>query len=163
MDMKIGIDIGGTKCAVVLGNEREILKRIEFPTTTCEETLANILKTVEEIGEALFDSCESLMYVTLPQNLDTLPTRTFQNCALLAIITLPDSIRVIEENVFYSCASLGRVDLPKSLIKIGKESFFDCPSLSKVVYPYSAVRFMGVTVEEGNDELFAALQCAEVE
>ena len=51
MDMKIGIDIGGTKCAVVLGNEKEVLKRIEFGTTTCEETLEKILKTVEEIGE----------------------------------------------------------------------------------------------------------------
>ena len=57
--MKIGIDIGGTKCAVVLGNEKEILKRIAFPTTTCEETLANILKTVEEIGagDAIGISC----------------------------------------------------------------------------------------------------------
>ena len=94
---------------------------------------------------------------------ETLPARTFQNCASLAFITLPDSIRVIEENVFYCCAALGRVDLPKSLIKIGKASFFDCPSLTKVVYPYSAVRFMGVTVEEGNDALYAALQCAEAE
>ena len=51
MGMKIGIDIGGTKCAVVLGNEKEILKRIEFGTTACEETLEKILKTVEEIGE----------------------------------------------------------------------------------------------------------------
>ena len=55
------------------------------------------------------------------------------------------------------------MDLPKSLIKIGKASFFDCPSLTKVVYPYSAVRFMGVTVEEDNDALYAALQCAEAE
>ena len=51
MRMKIGIDIGGTKCAVVLGNEKEVLKRIDFGTTTCEETLEKILKTVEEIGE----------------------------------------------------------------------------------------------------------------
>lgn len=49
--MKIGIDIGGTKCAVVLGNEKEIVKRIEFPTTSCDETLANILKTIETIGK----------------------------------------------------------------------------------------------------------------
>ena len=27
--MKIGIDIGGTKCAVVLGDEKQIIKKIK--------------------------------------------------------------------------------------------------------------------------------------
>ncbi len=49
--MKIGIDIGGTKCAVVLGDESHIEKKIRFATTNCEDTLANIVKAVSEIGE----------------------------------------------------------------------------------------------------------------
>ena len=49
--MKIGIDIGGTKCAVVLGDDTHVVKKIKFPTTTCEETLKNIVRAVEEIGE----------------------------------------------------------------------------------------------------------------
>ena len=49
--MKIGIDIGGTKCAVVLGDDTHVEKKIKFPTTTCEETLKNILHAVSEIGE----------------------------------------------------------------------------------------------------------------
>ena len=28
--MKIGIDIGGTKCAVVIGDETQIVKKIKF-------------------------------------------------------------------------------------------------------------------------------------
>ena len=36
----IGIDIGGTKCAVVLGNERgEIVRKLRFPTQGRDETL----------------------------------------------------------------------------------------------------------------------------
>lgn len=50
--MKIGIDIGGTKCAVVLGDETGIMKKIKFPTTTCEETIAKIIEAAESIGEA---------------------------------------------------------------------------------------------------------------
>ncbi len=47
----IGVDIGGTKCAVVLGNDKpEILKRISFPTRTNagpEQALEKILEAVD--------------------------------------------------------------------------------------------------------------------
>lgn len=49
--MKIGIDIGGTKCAVVLGDENGIVNKIKFPTTTYAETMAHILEAVASIGE----------------------------------------------------------------------------------------------------------------
>ena len=49
--MKIGVDIGGTKCAVVLGDENGIVKKIKFPTTTYEETIQNIINAIREIGE----------------------------------------------------------------------------------------------------------------
>lgn len=58
--MFTGIDIGGTKCAVTLGNERgEVLKKIKFKTTSMEETLNNIIAAVEKLGcgEAIGISC----------------------------------------------------------------------------------------------------------
>lgn len=57
--MKIGVDIGGTKCAVVLGDEERIVKKIRFATTSCEETIKNIIKAIEEIGtgDAIGISC----------------------------------------------------------------------------------------------------------
>ncbi len=48
----MGIDIGGTKCAVVIGNEDKILKKIRFDTTNKEETILNILSAVEQLGTA---------------------------------------------------------------------------------------------------------------
>ena len=50
--MKIGVDIGGTKCAVVLGDENGIVKKIKFPTTTYEETIQNIINAIREIGKS---------------------------------------------------------------------------------------------------------------
>ena len=48
----IGIDIGGTKCAVVLGNEKgEILKKERFDTTDRDATLDKIMSTVLSMGE----------------------------------------------------------------------------------------------------------------
>jgi len=52
-DLLIGIDIGGTKCAVVLGGPKpEILDRIEFPTKTeegPEQAIINIENAVKDI------------------------------------------------------------------------------------------------------------------
>ena len=49
--MKIGVDIGGTKCAVVLGNEQGIVKKIKFQTKSCDETVADIIAAIGQIGE----------------------------------------------------------------------------------------------------------------
>ena len=52
-DLLIGIDIGGTKCAVVLGNTvPEILDRVEFPTDSeagPEQTINRIETAIRNI------------------------------------------------------------------------------------------------------------------
>ena len=49
--MKLGIDIGGTKCAVVLGDENGIVKKIRFATTDYHETMENIRAAIREMGD----------------------------------------------------------------------------------------------------------------
>ena len=50
----IGIDIGGTKCAVVKGNlELGVTEKIRFETTSLDETLKNIFDAVEKMMPAL--------------------------------------------------------------------------------------------------------------
>ena len=47
----IGLDIGGTKCAVIESDaEGRIIQSISFPTMGVSETLENIYKTIEKIG-----------------------------------------------------------------------------------------------------------------
>ena len=51
--MYIGIDIGGTKCAVVYGDEKgNIVSKERFDTTNVNETLDNIFSAVERCGKA---------------------------------------------------------------------------------------------------------------
>ncbi len=46
----IGIDIGGTKCAVVRGDENgTVLKKLRFPTTDKEQTLEEIIRAAGEL------------------------------------------------------------------------------------------------------------------
>lgn len=50
--MLIGVDIGGTKSAVTLGDRAgNILKKIRFATTDCKETVEKILKCARELAE----------------------------------------------------------------------------------------------------------------
>ncbi len=56
----IGIDIGGTKCAVVLGNDGgKIHKKVKFPTGDWESTCARIIQEIANMGsfEAIGISC----------------------------------------------------------------------------------------------------------
>ena len=48
--MRIGVDIGGTKCAVVLGDENGIVSKIRFETTTKDETIQNIINAIKKLG-----------------------------------------------------------------------------------------------------------------
>lgn len=45
----VGLDIGGTKCAVVRGAGDRIDQKIRFETTNREETLSGLFKAVEEL------------------------------------------------------------------------------------------------------------------
>ena len=48
--MKIGVDIGGTKCAVVCGDENGIARKIRFETKSKDETIARIIEAIRELG-----------------------------------------------------------------------------------------------------------------
>ncbi len=51
--MYIGVDIGGTKCAVTSAdNSGKIIDKIKFPTTNYEETIHNIINFVRQLGTA---------------------------------------------------------------------------------------------------------------
>ena len=50
MEMYLGIDIGGTKCALVLGDESgEVQKKVRFETTDKDTTLTRIFAEAEEL------------------------------------------------------------------------------------------------------------------
>ena len=52
MNHYLGIDIGGTKCAVILGDENgTVLEKRRFPTTTVKETLDLIMFTAQAVME----------------------------------------------------------------------------------------------------------------
>ena len=59
MNMKIGVDIGGTKCAVACGDQNGVKRKIRFETTSKDETIQNIIDAIRELGsgESIGISC----------------------------------------------------------------------------------------------------------
>ena len=58
--MYIGVDIGGTKCAACQSvGDGQILNKIKFNTTTCQETIENICQAIEKMepAQAIGISC----------------------------------------------------------------------------------------------------------
>ena len=58
--MYIGVDIGGTKCAVVAGDENLcIINKVQFPSTDLESTLSRIVTEIEKMppSDAIGISC----------------------------------------------------------------------------------------------------------
>ena len=57
--MFTGIDIGGTKCAVVVGDSHKITDKIRFDTTDVTETIERIFSSIEKlgVGDAIGISC----------------------------------------------------------------------------------------------------------
>ena len=50
--MLAGIDIGGTKCAVILGTEDgQIVKKVKFPTTSREDAMRQIFDSLDLIDD----------------------------------------------------------------------------------------------------------------
>ena len=50
--MILGIDIGGTKCAVTLGEDGKIFKKESFSTKECKQTITKLLDLAEKMGKA---------------------------------------------------------------------------------------------------------------
>ena len=55
----IGVDVGGTKCAVTYGQkegfELHIREKIRFATTGVDETIANIVRAVDDVAKERID------------------------------------------------------------------------------------------------------------
>ena len=108
MHKLIGIDIGGTKCAVVLGDENgTVLKKVRFETTSCKETLERILTEVSGMAEeavAIGISCggpldEERGIIQSPPNLPA-----WDNIPIKAILEEKFSLPVALRNDANACA-----------------------------------------------------------
>ncbi len=83
----------------------------------------------------VFDGCNKLVSITVPENITDLGTYAFNGCSLLASANLPSGITSIGNNTFQNCSSLESIDIPSSVSAIGQYAFSGCYSLKNIEIP----------------------------
>ena len=118
------------------------------------------------IGNRAFDSCSSLVSVTIGNGVTSIESQTFIDCSSLTAFygkfastdnrclivdgrltsfapaglteyTIPDSVTSIGNSAFSGCSSLTSVTIPESVTSIGDSAFWGCKILTSVTIPDS--------------------------
>ncbi len=117
---------------------------------------------VTSIGGRVFERCENLTMVTIPNSVTSVGYRAFFGCSGLTSIEIPNSITTIGNEAFSSCISLKSVlfaegskltsikygtfvycrnlesvIIPNNVTSIGDHAFSSCDSLKSVTIPNS--------------------------
>ena len=107
-----------------------------WDATTGEGMIACI-NDIEEIGEAAFWLCKSLISLIIPNSVTSIGEKAFYDCSSLTSVTIPDSVTTIGDTAFNHCSSLTSITIPDSVTTIGHAAFSGCYSLTSITIPDS--------------------------
>ncbi len=83
----------------------ESLKEIWLYAFKDTKELRNVeLKNVTEIGDMVFENCEKLEFIVIPETLEEIGTGVFGGCSSLQDIDLPNKPLALDYNTFYGSA-----------------------------------------------------------
>lgn len=123
-------------------------------------TLSNNIKelpsdySIRDYG--FFQWCKSLIYVHLPDSLETIGTNAFCGCETLSSITIPNSVTVIGGSAFAYCTQLTSFAFPKSLEFIGRDAFEGCSGLTTIFW--NATQNVDIRYDYYNNHAFKYIQ-----
>ncbi len=87
---------------------------------------------VTRIGDRVFEGCDSLMEVYLPDSLRSIGRGAFADCPVLMRVSLPEGLEELGDYAFQGCHTLSRQNLPAALRVIGANPFADCSHLTRL-------------------------------
>lgn len=88
-----------------------------------------------EIGDYVFDGCENLKVVELPNSVSRLGNYLFNYCRGLESITIPETTTNLGRGMFWGCESLVNVELKSKTTTIPDSFFYGCKMLETVEIP----------------------------
>lgn len=97
--------------------------------------------TVNSIGNEAFSECDSLVEITIGDNITHLSQAAFKGCDRLEKVSFSNknNITSIEPNTFESCTQLSQIVFPTNLQTIGDNAFKGCTAIERVVLPDSVI------------------------
>ena len=140
--------------------EAEVLTFGDFEYTLLEDGTVEIVKytgsdadieipgeindaAVTSIGEEVFEHCETIKSIVIPDGVKTIGNYAFSGCESIESLVIPDSVEFIDRGAFSYCTNLKSIKLPDGLKQIASLTFVECSNLDSVVIPDSVENISG--------------------
>ncbi len=88
---------------------------------------------VTKIGDNLFEKCDGLASVTIPNTVKTIGYSAFKDCISLTSINIPNSVTAIDSQAFCGCSGLISINIPDSVTGVSSQAFYGCSGLTSIV------------------------------
>lgn len=136
---------------------------------------------VTKLGTGIFEDCEELNSVKLPEGITEIPEEAFSGCKDLTQITFEGKITTIGSKAFYNCLKLEQLDgdwskvtnisegcfkncnrltlkeLPSELLEIGNQAFYNCDNLGVSVFLPKTLLKIGDSAFYDCDSVFSMM------
>jgi hypothetical protein len=96
----------------------------------------DIPNTLTSLGVGIFTGCKNLLSVNFNNNtnITSIPGETFAGCTSLEEITIPPNVTSIGEEAFSNCRRLEIVVIPEKVTEINNFAFAECSALESVTF-----------------------------
>lgn len=99
----------------------------------CDSLISvTIPDNIKVIGDEAFKSCNSLTNATIGNGVAKIGREAFRDCTSLTDVTIGNSISEIGIYAFSNCVALKSITIPDSVTSVGDAAFFCCSSLTSV-------------------------------
>jgi hypothetical protein len=89
---------------------------------------------VTTIGDGAFGGCSGLTSITIPNSVTTIGTGAFNGCNSLISVSLGNGVTMLGSSVFCYCSSLSSIAIPQNVTTIGYRAFEYCTSLTSITF-----------------------------
>lgn len=115
------------------------IANIDSQAFMCYQSLVTITipDNISFMGTTAFSTCNRLTSIVLPKGLTSVENTVFSGCNALAMCIFPDTITSIGENAFQECFRLSDITIPESTTTLYGTAFDDCKALFSIIIPDS--------------------------
>ena len=92
----------------------------------CKLTKVVLSKSITILAPSLFQGCDSLEEIDIPENVESIGLQTFLWCSNLKKVLLHEGLKYIEDNSFNWCSNLEELTIPSTVLHIGENPFQGC-------------------------------------
>ena len=107
----------------------------DYAFSDCDGLISATIEEGVPTGTNMFNGCDNLTTVKLPESLTTIADGSFANCSALNHVTIPDNVTKIGTSAFCLCNALSDITLGRGLTTIGDFAFKNCDSLETIQLP----------------------------